>query len=41
MIVQRIYPQSIPQKIQAIGADAIGQKIMSKKAHIFGFEITG
>ena len=29
MIVQRIYPQSIPQKIQAIGADAIGEKIMS------------
>ncbi|MCX2716243.1 dihydropteroate synthase [Helicobacter sp. MIT 21-1697] len=41
MRVQRIHPQSIPQKIQAIGTDSMGKKIMNKKAQMLSFEISG
>ena len=37
--VQKINTHAIPQAIKQIGADRIGQKIMSKKSQILGFEI--
>ncbi|QOQ97119.1 dihydropteroate synthase [Helicobacter cinaedi] len=39
MRVQKINTHAIPQAIKQIGADRIGQKIMSKKSQILGFEI--
>lgn len=37
--VQKINTHTIPQAIKQVGADRIGQKIMSKKSQILGFEI--
>ncbi len=39
MIVKRLNIASIPQAIQSMGTDTMGQKIMSKKAQILAFEI--
>lgn len=39
MNIQLLNPAHIPQAIANIGADSVGQKIMSKKAQILGFEI--
>lgn len=39
MNIQLLNPAYIPQAIADIGADSVGQKIMSKKAQILGFEI--
>lgn len=39
MKVQKINTHTIPQAIRNIGADGVGQKIMSKKSQILGFEI--
>ena len=37
--VQKINTHAVPQAIKQVGADRIGQKIMSKKSQILGFEI--
>ena len=39
MKIQKINTHSITEAIQHIGADLVGQKIMSKKSQILGFEI--
>lgn len=39
MNIQRLNPAHISQAIANIGADSVGQKIMSKKTQILGFEI--
>lgn len=39
MILRQINSHDIPHAIHAIGADKVGQSIMSKKSHILGFEI--